>query len=371
MQTFQPSIIVGSYSWDEERVPRDEFQLRRRELDHAMDEHGWKAMLVFGDAREHAALAYYTNFVPRLRWAVAILPRGGEPLLLCSNSSRDMPSMKVMTWIGDVQSGWEWGKNFDPYLAKLELGDTADFGIIGGDLMNPVIARQLGASLGNRYRLVSADAMFQPGRSMRTREITLHREACAVTEAAASAMLAAWRDGKTPTQAVIAAERHARMAAAQDVRTLVSADNGRTLAPADGSPRGDGFLGYIAVKFLGFWSELFVSDGSALLPIARKGLDAAVAAFQPDMTGTAVHAKATAAMAPHTLHPMLSHSIGWRIGLSLDDGGHLDTNNNDVPPVGTVYAIHAGVQDKAGGAIRSAMVAMTATGPQLLCRSPE
>src|SRR5439155_18919125 len=90
MRTVQPSIMIGSYSWDQDRLPRDEFQLRMAELNRVMDAKGLKAVLVHGDAAEHSALAYFSNFIPRLRWGMALLPREGEPRLLISMSSRDV-----------------------------------------------------------------------------------------------------------------------------------------------------------------------------------------------------------------------------------------------------------------------------------------
>ena len=93
-----------------------------------MDANGWKAVLIYGDANEHSALAYFTNFVPRLRWGMALIPREGEPRLLASMSSRDVPAMKLMTFIPDVLSGWNWDTAFDPWLAKLTGDDPMDIG---------------------------------------------------------------------------------------------------------------------------------------------------------------------------------------------------------------------------------------------------
>ena len=120
MQTVHPSIIIGAYTLDQNRLPTDEFQIRRADLDKAMDRNGWKAMFLYGDAREHSVIAYYTGFVPRVRWAMALMPREGEPRLLVSMSSRDVPAMKLMTWIADVHSGWQWEGAFDPWLARLQ-----------------------------------------------------------------------------------------------------------------------------------------------------------------------------------------------------------------------------------------------------------
>src|SRR6476661_7124118 len=102
MLTVHPSIMLGSYVWDEDRVPSDEFDIRMEPLRAAMQERGLSALLVYGDAREHQALAYFTNFIPRMRWAMALIPASGAPRLLASMSSRDIPAMRTMTWIPDV-----------------------------------------------------------------------------------------------------------------------------------------------------------------------------------------------------------------------------------------------------------------------------
>ena len=138
MRTVHPSIIIGSYTWDQDRLPRDEFRIRMAELHRVMDAKGLKAVFVHGDAAEHSALAYFSNFVPRLRWSMALLPREGEPRLLISMSSRDVPAMKLMTWIPDVLSGWAWESAFDPWLARLQAPELLHAGIFVGQKLREI-----------------------------------------------------------------------------------------------------------------------------------------------------------------------------------------------------------------------------------------
>ena len=155
MRTVQPCIIIGSYVWDQDRVPRDEFQIRTGALNQLMDANGWKAVLVYGDAAEHSALAWFSGFTTRLRWGMALIPREGEPRLLISMSSRDVPAMKLMTWIADVHSGWNWESAFDPWIARI-TGEGA-IGSVGSELMPPPLFASLQKSLGNRFSLRAAD----------------------------------------------------------------------------------------------------------------------------------------------------------------------------------------------------------------------
>jgi Xaa-Pro aminopeptidase len=384
MRTVHPSTMIGAYGWQQDRVPRDEFQIRMSALHGAMDAKGCGAMLVYGDAREHSQLAYFTNFIPRHRWALALLPRQGEARLLVSMSSRDMPAQRLMTWIPEVMSAWTWESVFDPWLAGLgsdapmDTG-TVDIGTVRFDLMRPPLMASLEKSLGNRFRLIAADTEVHALRSTRPRELSLIRDACTVVRAGAAAFVQAWRDGMGVEAAALAGERSARALAAQDVRTLVSFDGGRTLAPFRGAfepkSKSTPLFGYIAVKHRGYWAESFVgaADPSSDIQLrVQAGLEAALRSAAPGISAAELHAKATQPLGEHPLHPVLGGGIGRRIGLSSNEGSELRHDARHVLKAGDVYALHVGASDpQTGGAVASAMVAITPKGCEVLVRSPE
>jgi len=187
MRTVHPSTMIGAYGFEQDRVPRDEFQIRLRAFHGVMDAKGCSAMLVYGDAREHSQLAWFTNFIPRHRWALALLPRQGEPRLLVSMSSRDMPAQRLMTWIPEVMSAWTWESAFDPWLAGLGADAPQDIGTLRFDLMRPALMASLEKSLGNRFRMIAADAEVQALRATRPRELSQIRDACTLVRAGADA----------------------------------------------------------------------------------------------------------------------------------------------------------------------------------------
>lgn len=377
MRTVHPAIVIGSYTWDEDRLPRDEFASRRAELDRLMDAQGWTAMLIHGDARDHGALAYYTNFIPRLRWAMALVPRHGEPRLLVSMSARDMPAMKPMTWIADLRTGWDWAGGFDTWLAALAPEGAAPLGTLGFEVIAADLFAAVERSLGNRFRLDDAQPFLPRERPLRPREMALARDGAAAIKNAAAAMAGAWRQGQGNEAAVLAGERAARRRAAQDVRTLASRDGGRTLVPFQGhfDARSDPFLAYLAVKSAGLWADLFVTISdrpSSVLVRAEAALDAVLAAMAPGAATADVFAAARNALGPYALHPVLSGRVGRRIGFSLDEGGAIEASAEGRIAPGSLYALHVGAVDPAeGGAIASALLAITPRGAELLVRSRE
>jgi Xaa-Pro aminopeptidase len=379
MQTVQPCVTIGSYIWAQDRLPYDEFTLRLDELRAAMERNGWPAVLVYGDVREHSALAFLSSFIPRVRWGMALLPRSGDARLLCAMSTRDLPAMRTLTWIADVRSGMgpEWVKAFDPWFESF-TGDRAQkLGTLGFDIMAPVLHAAVRRSLGDRFALQRADDIVAiPSQRKRPRELTMMRASCKLLEAAAKTFAESWRGNHEPETAALDAERVARSLAAQDVRTLVSLDGGRTLVPFQGrfEKCAGPLVGYIAVKVLGYWADLFVTvdDGSIIAAArhAEAALDAVIADMRPGVPTDALHVKAVGALAPYTLHPVLGGSIGHGIGLSLHEGAEFQASGDAVLVEDGVYSLQVGAADaNAGNVLTSAIVHVAAKGPGVLVRS--
>lgn len=367
MLTVHPSIMLGSYLWDEDRLPADEFQIRMEPLRAAMDDRNLSAMLVYGDAREHQALAYFSNFIPRMRWAMALLPANGAPRLLASMSSRDIPAMRAMTWLEDVKSGWEW-KWFAEFAEG--LGTQGAMGTVDFDLMTPQLHAQLETTIAGRFSLVGCDDIVARARTVqRPREIAIIRSATEVVSAAASKIAARWRAGDGIERAALAGERAARCLAAQDVRTLVSRDGGCTLEPyaARFADRPARLCAYLAVKYLGYWSESFVSLGApdAERRRAAAGLDALIDGLLPGASSAELARRVAAIAGPQ--HPAFVDSFGHCIGLSLQEGGDIAPQSQQPLIAGRTYALRVGGQH---GAIASAMVVLkTGGGREILLRS--
>ena len=379
MQTVQPCVTIGSYIWAQDRLPYDEFTLRLDALRAAMDRNGWEAVLVYGDVREHAALAFLSSFIPRVRWGMALLPRSGDARLLCAMSTRDLPAMRTLTWIADVRSGMgpEWQKAFDPWFDGFKGDQAQTLGTIGFDIMAPVLLASVHRSLGERFVLQRADDIVAiPARRKRPRELTMMRASCKLLETAAKAFAESWRGNHEPETAALDAERVARSLAAQDVRTLVSLDGGRTLVPFQGrfEKCAGPLVGYLAVKAVGYWADMFVTvDDGTIAPAARHAeaaLDTIIANMRPGARVDALHAKAVGALAPYELHPVLGGSIGHGIGLSLHEGPEFQASGDAVLVEDGVYALQAGAADaKAGNVLLSAIVRVAAKGPDVLVRS--
>jgi len=82
MNSMHPVVVLGSYRWDEELLPVDEFGERLKVLRALMRERGWQGVVAHGDAPDSAFVTWLTHFFPRMRWALALVGLQGEPELL-------------------------------------------------------------------------------------------------------------------------------------------------------------------------------------------------------------------------------------------------------------------------------------------------
>jgi hypothetical protein len=116
-------------------------------------------------------------------------------------------------------------------------------------------------------------------------------------------------------------------------------------------------VAYVAVRYLGYWSEAMVTlaDAPNVARVrAAKALDALLAAARPEAVLPALD------LPPH---PILDARPGHAIGLSLDEG-----EAARLQP-GGVYSFTVGAADEtAGHALLSAMVAVGPHGNEILWR---
>jgi Xaa-Pro aminopeptidase len=286
--------------------------------------------------------------------------------------------MRTLTWIADVRSGMgpEWVNAFDPWFERFTGGQAQKLGTLGFDIMAPVLQASVRRSLGERFALQRADDVVAiPACRKRPRELTMIRASCKLLEVTAATFAESWRGNHEPETAALDAERVARSLAAQDVRTLVSLDGGRTLVPFQGrfEKCAGPLVGYLAVKVFGYWADMFVTvDDDTITPVARHAeaaLDAIVTDMRPGTRTGALHAKAVGALAPFKLHPVLGGSVGHAIGLSLHEGAEFQASADAMLVEDGVYTLQVGVAD-AGNALVSAIVRTTAKGAEILARAP-
>jgi Xaa-Pro aminopeptidase len=379
---MHPTLLVGPYDWDPQRIPKEEFTDRIQAFWDETSDTECSAAVVYGDSRNHAELMYLSHFVPKLGPAFLLIPREGEPTLLVSGAPNMLPAARRMTWIEQTQPLRDAGKDIVQWLRESCSSDTVmspcRVALIGGDYIRSVNYRSLREAFAPENPLVDATALLRRlMRYKRPREIKLIREGCATLKAATQALAEAKESGASLTEAILEAERVAYHMGAQDVRTLFSADGGRTLRPFEApvTDRVDPLQAYIAVRHAGYWAEGFVllADSPELIMVKAAVALKAVIKVATAGTSYANLARVVAEISgSYQEHPMTRGNMGNGIGLSLEEEPRLVAGSEDALDVGSVYTLRIGVSDGEGHhAIMSAMVVVNQRGNKVLWSTTE
>jgi Xaa-Pro aminopeptidase len=358
MLTPHPTLLIGPSDWDAERMPRAEFD-RRIDALWAGASTAERA-IVYGNSRHHAELAYFTNLIPKLGPAVALLSRTGQHRIFVGDAANMLGAARPLTWIEDVAS-------MKDATAAIAAGGTGQRSLlIGADYMPLALRRSVTEGLGASVTDATAQVWSQMRRKSRY-ELDAINAAVKVIAPARTAMREALMSGAGVIDVILAGERAASAAGAQDVRTLFSLDGGRTLQPFDVPVRRqvDPLLAYMAIRRFNYWAECFPlfttrPEVSPLYEKAWEAMRAAASAIKAGVAAQEITQLITAAINPYRAHPAIGHACAQRMGLAFDEPScDIGTSFEE----DEVYALRVGAVDEAGaGMICSGMFIVQADG---------
>ncbi len=347
MDTLHPVVILGSYFWNQELLPRDEFGERLRAVRALMKENGWDGLAVYGDCAEPGLLAWLTNVSPRMRWTLALIPQAGEPMLVVPGAVRDFPITALMTPISDIRTWGAVSQIVPQWAGALRPGHRPAVAVYGAQRMAPSNHAAAIAPLMANAEIVDVASEFEPlMRKPRSRETWLLKEGSRLSSEAALTFRSLVLGGARPAAAALEAEKAARLKAAHDVRILLSRDRGRSLEPFVGMdvPAEDPSTAYIAIRYLGYWTEAIVTASTSrgrVQEAVEAALNSMIESAQVGQARKDVAAFVGKHLKGLDRHPVLGASAVLRMGLSLDESQLWQTSDEDRLESGAVYSLRA------------------------------
>jgi len=371
VQTMHPTLLIGPADWDAAAMPRQEFKERIAALWDVCEPEVAR-VVVFGSARHHAELAWFTHFTPKLEPGLALIERCGAVRLFVGGGVNMLDAARPLTWVDELLPLYRAPRAIAESMR--ESCDAGRLAMIGGDAMPFDFRREIAATLGQVARQIAIDITPRLAPLMgrkSARELAAIRQSCITLDGAIAALATAWRDGAAVTAAILNAEGAANRAGAQDVRTLFSLDGGRTLVPFTGldARRIDPLQVHVAVRQRGYWAEgfaMFSTSPSRAQRCAAAALQAAVAAARP---GLPRRAMAELLTPPQRAHPVVARTPVAAPGLGFEDADFGRDGAGVLEP-NCVYSLRLGILDGLEGAIVSAMVALTGDGAEVLWVQP-
>jgi Xaa-Pro aminopeptidase len=339
----------GGLYWDRDLLPADGYQARYKRLQAAVTASGDDAWLFFGDVERHGNVVYATNFMPRVRSALAFVPKSGAPVLLANIGLRDVPAAKTITWVDDIRPFGRLPKDLIALLEEKGLS-RSQIGVCGFDDQLPVVdwdAIEKGLPLAHWN---NRDAEVRALRAVKESwEIETIRRAGSIADTALALAPSLLKAGTSMRQAIAAIDRKVRELGAEDAHYLVASgpQTGTSLRPVDDRilAAGDVVIVSMMVQFQRYWAETartFVLGKaspqlSALYKTATSAVEALRGAARAGLDTALIAGAAEKSLQDASLYKgAAAYGFGHGIGLDLEEGPQLVGVKSNLPSQATL-----------------------------------
>jgi Xaa-Pro aminopeptidase len=283
----------GCSTWDPEQVPQAEFQLRLDKVREQMARQNLDALVIYGDNYSFADLCYLTNYFPKVRGGIAIVPRDGAISLLLNIGSRDVPFAKTLTWVEDVRASNQLGRDGAQLLKETGF-EKANIGLSDSGQGFPLPQLEEMKTLLQEVTWQDCHAMIQPLRLIKTaQELAAMREAGRVLKEVCKSARDFIKPGRKEYEIVADIDRFARDRGAEDIRILAGEKRLNPPSFKQAANLGKHWAVYLAVQHERYWVEA----GRTFVLSDDAKLQGAYARAQEIVTAMAKQAKPKGAVA--------------------------------------------------------------------------
>jgi Xaa-Pro aminopeptidase len=245
----------GCSTWDPELVPREEFHSRLEATRQEMARLHLKALVIYGDNYSFADLCYLTNYFPKVRGGIAIVPRDGAISLLLNIGSRDIPFAKTLTWVDDVRASNQVGADCAKLLKEKGL-DTGNVGLADSGRGVPLPQLEEMKSALPQIEWIACDALLAPLRQEKTSlELAAMRAAGRIVREICDEARNHIKPGRKEYEIIADIDRLARDKGAEDIRILAGERRLQPPSFRQAASLKDHWAVYLAVQHERYWAE--------------------------------------------------------------------------------------------------------------------
>ncbi len=245
----------GCSTWDKQQMPEEEYQRRLESLRQQMARQGLDALVIYGDNYNYADLCYLTNYFPKVRGGIGIIPRSGPIALLLNIGSRDVPFAKSLTWVDDVRASGQVGRDGAEILKQKGLAQ-AKVGLMDSGKGFPLPQlEELKESLPQVKWQPSHSVLQQMRLQKSVRELAALRQAGRVLNEICHEAQEFIQQGRKEYEIVADIDRLARDKGVEDIRILAGE---RRLQPPSfkmTTSLGNHWAVYLAIQHERYWAE--------------------------------------------------------------------------------------------------------------------
>ncbi len=245
----------GCSTWDSTQVPQAEFQARLERVRKEMTERDLDALVIYGDNYSFADLCYLTNYFPKVRGGIAVVPRDGALSLLLNIGSRDVPFAKTLTWVEDVRASNLVGAD-GAKLLKEKGFQKARLGLVDSGQGFPLPQLEEMKNALPDVRWENMPSLFQPMRLNKSaRELAAMGEAGRLLNEVCDGARDFIKPGRKEYEIVADIDRLARDKGAEDIRILYGERRLNPPSFKQAASVGSHWAVYFAVQHERYWAE--------------------------------------------------------------------------------------------------------------------
>ncbi len=245
----------GCSTWNPQQVPQAGFQARLDAVRQEMGRRNLDALVIYGDNYSFADLCYLTNYFPKVRGGIAVVPRTGAISLLLNIGSRDVPFAKTLTWVEDVRASNLLGSD-GAKLLKEKGFEKAKIGLADSGQGFPLPQLEEMKSSLPQVSWQDCHSIIQPLRVAKTtQELAAMREAGRLLEAVCNGACEFIKPGRKEYEIIADIDRFARDQGAEDIRILAGEKRLNPPSFKQAANLRDHWAVYLAVQHERYWAE--------------------------------------------------------------------------------------------------------------------
>ncbi|MGE5304713.1 MAG: M24 family metallopeptidase [Alphaproteobacteria bacterium] len=245
----------GCSTWDKEQMPQAEFESRLEAVRREITRRGLDALVVYGDNYAFGDLCYLTNYFPKVRGGIAVVPQQGPISLLLNIGSRDVPFAKSLTWVEDVRASNQVGRDGAALLKERGFAQ-AKVGLVDSGQGFPLPQLEEMKSALPEIQWRASHGAFLPMRLKKSaRELAALRAAGSVLGKICEGARAFVKPGRKEYEVVADIDRLARDKGVEDIRIMAGEKRLRAPSFKSSAKLGESWAVYLAIQHERYWVE--------------------------------------------------------------------------------------------------------------------
>lgn len=264
----------GCSTWDKRQMPQAEFESRLEAVRREMAQRELDALVIYGDNYTFADLCYLTNYFPKVRGGIGVVPLQGTISLLLNIGSRDVPFAKSLTWVEDVRASNQIGRDGAALLKEKGFA-RAKIGLVDSGQGFPLPQLEEIKDALPEVKWKDSHSMMAPMRRGKSgRELAALRAAGSALGEICQGGRAFIKPGRIEYEVIADIDRLARDRGVEDIRIMAGEKRLQPPSFKNGAKLGESWAVYLAVQHDRYWVETgethFLAASAKLLDAYKK-----------------------------------------------------------------------------------------------------